>query len=180
MRTRVGYAGGTKENPTYRSLGDHTETLQIDYDPTGISYEKLLELFWNSHSPESRPWSRQYMSILFCHNEDQAELAQGSKEAEEKRRGKKIYTEIRPAQPFYLAETYHQKYYLQSNRELLREYLSFYPDARDFINSTSAARTNGYIRGEGSLAALQKEMDLLGLSEQGQKNLLDIVRSYRK
>lgn len=73
IRTRVGYAGGSKENPTYYSLGDHSETIQIDYDPTQISYGQLLEVFWNSHNPTYEPWSRQYMSIIFYHSEDRGD-----------------------------------------------------------------------------------------------------------
>ena len=53
VRTRVGYAGGMKINPTYYDLGDHTETIQIDYDPAKITYEKLLDVFWDSHNPYS-------------------------------------------------------------------------------------------------------------------------------
>ena len=67
IRTRVGYAGGTKKNPAYHNLGDHTETIQIDYDPTKISFEKLLETFWDSHNPAQRSWSRQYMSVHVHH-----------------------------------------------------------------------------------------------------------------
>ena len=55
VRTRVGYAGGTTENPTYRNIGDQNETIQIEYDPTQISYEELLDMFWRSHVPEYRP-----------------------------------------------------------------------------------------------------------------------------
>ncbi len=51
IRTRVGYAGGSEENPTYYDLGGHTETVEIDYDPTRISYEELLAIFWDSHNP---------------------------------------------------------------------------------------------------------------------------------
>ena len=75
IRTRVGYAGGAKENPTYHNLGDHTETLQIDYDSSKISYEKLLELFWEEHDPTSRSWSRQYKAVVFYHDEEQKRLA---------------------------------------------------------------------------------------------------------
>ncbi|WP_077713806.1 peptide-methionine (S)-S-oxide reductase [Desulforamulus ferrireducens] len=178
MRTRVGYAGGTKENPTYRDLGDHTETLQIDYDPNEISYEQLLDIFWQSHNPESRPWSTQYMSIIFYHNEEQAKLAQRYKEFEEERLGKKIYTEIRPYDKFYLAEDYHQKYYLQLQKDLLKEYIRLYPKTIDFINSTSAARVNGYVRGEGTLANLVNEIESYGLSEKGRRRLVEIVKSY--
>jgi len=61
-RTRVGYAGGSTSSPTYRNIGDHTETIQIDYNPKEISHEELLDVFWRSHSPEVKSWSRQYMS----------------------------------------------------------------------------------------------------------------------
>jgi len=54
IRTRVGYAGGSTNNPTYYNLGDHSETVQIDYDPTRISYEELLEVFWDSHNPTTQ------------------------------------------------------------------------------------------------------------------------------
>ena len=75
VRTRVGYAGGTKKNPTYHDLGDHSETVQMDYDPTVISYTKLLDVFWDSHDPSLPSDSKQYMSIIFYHNDKQKELA---------------------------------------------------------------------------------------------------------
>ena len=71
VRTRVGYCGGSKPNPTYRSMGDHAETIQIDFDPTRITYEQLLELFWTSHNPCRSAWSRQYMSAIFYEGEQQ-------------------------------------------------------------------------------------------------------------
>ena len=79
VRTRVGYTGGTKKNPTYYSLGNHTETLQIDYDPTQLSYEALLALFWDSHNPTNRAWSAQYKAAIFAHNAEQVALAEASK-----------------------------------------------------------------------------------------------------
>ena len=161
-------------------MGDHTETLQIDYDPSEISYEQLLDLFWQSHHPESRPWSTQYMSIIFYHNEEQANLAQKYKEFEAERLGKKIYTEIRPYASFYLAEDYHQKYYLQQQRDLVKEYVRFYPKTIDFINSTSAARVNGYVRGEGTLTTLVNEIETFGLSEKGRHQLAEIVKGFGK
>ena len=111
VRTRVGYAGGAKANPTYYALGDHAETIQIDYDPTRISYEELLNVFWESHNPTSPSWSRQYMSAIFYHNEEQQRLAQDTKARQEAKLGTKIYTEIVPYTQFYLAEDYHQKYH---------------------------------------------------------------------
>ncbi|SHK58724.1 peptide-methionine (S)-S-oxide reductase [Desulforamulus aeronauticus DSM 10349] len=152
--------------------------MQIDYDPAEISYEQLLDLFWQSHNPASRPWSRQYMSIIFYHNNEQANLAQKYKEFAAERLGKKIYTEINPYEHFYLAEDYHQKYYLQLKRDLVKEYALFYPNTIDFINSTSAARVNGYVRGAGTITSLIKEIESLGLSEKGKHELVETVKSF--
>ncbi len=175
IRTRVGYAGGTKENPTYYSLGDHSETIQIDYDPTQISYKQLLDVFWASHNPIYEPWSRQYMSIIFYHNEEQKRLATETKESEEARLGRDIFTEIVPFSKFYLAEDYHQKYYLRRESALMEEFSAIYPATEDFIASTAAARVNGYVGGYGILATLEEEPSIFGLSEAGIKRLLEIA-----
>jgi peptide methionine sulfoxide reductase MsrA len=65
IRTRVGYAGGTKADPSYHSLGDHSETVEVVYNPEVVSYESMLKVFWESHNPVNRSWSRQYMSAIF-------------------------------------------------------------------------------------------------------------------
>ena len=177
----MGYAGGEKLDPTYYSLGDHTETLQLDYDPARISYEALLEIFWNSHNPARQAWNRQYMSALFYHNAGQQELALETKARQEAGRrgkilGRKIYTEILPAGPFYRAEDYHQKYLLQRRGELMQEYRAIYPNFVDLVDSTAATRVNGYVGGYGSLAALETELDSLGLSPAGREKLVRMVR----
>ena len=173
MRTRVGYAGGSKADPTYRDLGDHSETIQIDYDPTLISYQELLDVFWSSHNPAARPFSRQYASIIFYHNEEQQRLAEASRDREAASRGRAIYTEIVPFDRFYLAETYHQKYRLQQVPDLLNEYRAIYPQDEGFINSTAVARVNGYLGGYGTQTALQAEIEDLGLSPRAQQGLLE-------
>jgi peptide-methionine (S)-S-oxide reductase len=174
IRTRVGYAGGTEKNPTYHALGDHTETIQIDYDPAVISYEKLLDVFWDSHDPTvSEP--RQYMSLIFYHNEGQKKTAFKSRSLEESRIRNRIVTEIRPAGVFYLAEDYHQKYRLRMERDLVGEFSVMYPAAEGFVNSTAAARVNGYLDGYGSLADLQGDLPGLGLSLAARDRLIRIV-----
>jgi peptide-methionine (S)-S-oxide reductase len=178
VRTRVGYAGGSTDNPTYRDLGDHSETIQIEYDPTQISYQELLDIFWSSHSPIARPWSRQYASIIFYHNQEQKRLAEASMEREADSRGKPIYTDIVPFAQFYLAETYHQKYRLQQVPALLREFRALYPQDDEFINSTATARVNGYLGGYGTLAALRADIEDLGLSPAAQQELLDRVSHH--
>jgi peptide-methionine (S)-S-oxide reductase len=176
IRTRVGYAGGTKENPTYHRLGDHSETLQIDFDPTVVTYEKLLEIFWQSHDPASRSWSRQYASLILFHDEEQGRLALASKEGLEKKRHVKILTGIVPYTTFTLAEGCHQKYYLQNTRDVAREYRAIYPADRDFVNSTATARANGYAGGYGTLAVFDKEAPGLGLSPEGVRTLREFAK----
>ncbi len=180
IRTRVGYAGGTTKNPTYYNLGDHTETIQIDYDPAQISYAELLDVFWDSHSPTSRPWSRQYMSIVFYHDEEQKSLATETRDRQEVMRGKAIFTEIVPASEFYLAEDYHQKYRLRQVPEVEQVFKAIYFDSDDFVNSTAAARVNGYLGGYGTFEALEAELESLDMSPEAKKKLLAILRTLNR
>jgi peptide-methionine (S)-S-oxide reductase len=180
IRTSVGYSGGKKKNPTYHSLGDHSESIRIDYDPSEISYEKLLEIFWSSHNPTQRPWSTQYKAAVFYHNEEQKKLAMESRDRETARRNSEIATEIVPATEFYRAEAYHQKHRLRQDRELMKEFEAMYPSDDDFANSTAAARVNGYLDGYGTPETLEKELDGLGLSPEANKTLMDIVRNRKK
>ena len=174
VRTRVGYSGGQKENPTYRSIGDHSETLQIDFDPTRISYQKLLDIFWHEHDPTHRAWSPQYKSVIFYHDETQQKLALETKAIEKSRRNKKIQTEILPFDKFYLAEDYHQKYQLRQRRQLMTEFKVTYPREIYFVNLTAAARVNGHVGGHGEPEEIAANIESLGLSAAAQKRLLEI------
>ena len=175
VRTRVGYAGGTTENPTYANIGDHSETIQIEYDPSQVSYEQLLDVFWSSHNPTRRSWSRQYASIIFYHDEEQRRLAEETKERQAARAQGEILTEIVPAGEFTPAEAYHQKYRLRQSPAFMGEFSAIYPHDDDFAASTSAARVNGYLGGHGTCEGLRGEVDSLGLSAEGGERLLEIV-----
>jgi peptide-methionine (S)-S-oxide reductase len=105
-------------------------------------------------------------------------MAEASKARQEAELGRTIYTEIIPFSEFYLAEDYHQKYYLRQERALAREFQRIYPDLEDFVNSTAVTRANGYVAGNGSLDQLQAELDNLGLSPQAKQTLLDIASRY--
>jgi methionine-S-sulfoxide reductase len=174
IRTRVGYAGGTTEYPTYHNIGDHSETIQIDYDPTQVTYEELLDVFWESHRPDFQG-SRQYRSAILYHNEQQRQIAVVSKEHQEADIGGKLFTAIEPFQAFTLAEDYHQKYDLRQNKTLLQAYQEIYPDMDDFVNSTAVTRVNGYVAGHGSAEQARAELELLGLSEEARDALQRIV-----
>ena len=121
------------------------------------------------------PWSRQYASIIFYHNEAQQRLALETGNQLETRLKGKVFTEVIPYTGFYLAEDYHQKYYLRRVPELINQFKAIYPATPDLVASTAAARVNGYIGGNGTLEALQKEIDILGLSPHERQKLLDIV-----
>lgn len=177
VRTRVGYAGGTKAAPTYHSLGDHAETIQIDYDPARISYGDLLDIFWQSHDPSARAWSKQYMAAVFYHGEEQKKMAEESRDRLASAAGKPIHTQILPLKAFYLAEEYHQKYRLRREKNLLREFERIYPVTGDLVDSTAAARVNGYLGGYGTSADLKADIHRLGLSDNAGRYLLKVVES---
>jgi peptide-methionine (S)-S-oxide reductase len=173
VRTRVGYAGGTTEDPTYTSIGDHTETVEIEFDPSVIGYADLLDVFFGAHRPESVPWCDQYRNVVFTHGEDQRVLAEQKRDEIEAELGLTIHTAIEEAGPFYQAEDYHQKYQLQHFGELMAEFEAMYPSFDDLVRSTAAARVNGYIPGNGTLEQLEVEIDGFGLSPAGKVLLLD-------
>ena len=175
IRTRVGYAGGRKDAPTYHSMGDHTETVQVDYDPERITYTQLLDIFWKSHKPTARLWSRQYMNAVFYHNEQQRRLAMASKATVEQKIGRSVKTEVAPLRSFTMAEDYHQKYILKGHDDLEHEMSRIYPHHQDFVDSTAASRLNGYAGGNGSRDQLSREIESLGLSVEGKKVLTEMV-----
>ncbi len=119
--TLVGYTGGSLENPTYKDVctdtTGHAEAVEVEYDPAKLSYDKLLEVFWENHDPtqlnrQGPDFGKQYRSAIFFHDAEQEAAAKASKEALEKSRhySKPIMTQIVPAVKFYEAEDYHQQY----------------------------------------------------------------------
>ncbi len=120
--TKVGYIGGQLPNPTYEEVctdkTGHAEAVEVEYDPDEISYEVLLDVFWNNHNPttlnrQGPDVGIQYRSAIFYHNDEQKEIAEKSKQTIEKsgQFENPIVTEIVPTLTFYEAEEYHQKYF---------------------------------------------------------------------
>jgi len=118
------------------------------------------------------------MSILFYHNEEQKIVAEETKHKQEELLKRKVATVLQPYGNFYIAEDYHQKYYLQLHRNIAEEYKKLLGGMENFINSTATARVNGYIKGYGTLEALQQELPSLGLSAASEKKLIQIVEGY--
>jgi len=157
-------------------LGDHTETIQIDYDPEVITYAEILDLFWTWHNPTASQWSRQYMSILFYYDEVQKKEISESISRLEQKLNSTVNTEVMAFSKFYLAEDYHQKYYLQNEQDLAYEILAYYQEFDDFVNSTAAARLNGIIGGYVDHDLLKEELPTYGLSSRG----LEILQRYTR
>jgi len=121
LSTVVGYTGGTPENPTYQAVctgnTGHSEAVEIQYDDSKVSYDQLLDVFWQSHDPttlnrQGPDIGTQYRSAIYFHDSTQALKAEASKKRLEEsgRFSRPIVTEITPASHFYQAEEYHQQY----------------------------------------------------------------------
>ena len=119
INTAAGYIGGSLSNPSYKQVctdkTGHAEAVEVIYDPQKISYEQLLDIFWNMHDPttlnrQGPDFGTQYRSAIFYHNDSQKQLAQASKQ--KLMQTKKVVTQIVPAGIFWPAEEYHQ-FYLQ-------------------------------------------------------------------
>ena len=119
--TRVGYIGGQTKNPTYKDVctdgTGHAEAVEVTYDPTKLSYDQLLDVFWENHDPtqlnrQGPDWGTQYRSAIFFHSPEQQAAAKASKEKLEAshRFSKPVVTQIVSAETFYEAEDYHQQY----------------------------------------------------------------------
>ncbi len=117
----AGYEGGHTANPTYKDvctdLTGHAEVVEVEYDPTKVGYDRLLDIFWNSHDPtqvnrQGPDSGTQYRTVIFYHTPEQEQAARASKAKLEvsKKFRRPIATEIVPAQTFYRAEEYHQQY----------------------------------------------------------------------
>lgn len=115
-----GYAGGTVANPSYKQVctgsTGHAEVVQIEYDPTVVTYGKILDHFWEAHDPttmnrQGADVGTQYRSIILYHDEKQKEIAEKSREAAAKKFSTPVVTEIKPLTAFYKAEVDHQDYY---------------------------------------------------------------------
>jgi len=121
VSTRVGYMGGRTDNPTYRDVCSHTtghaEVVEVTFDPAVVSYDRLLDVFWDEHDPTSvnrqgPDIGDQYRSVVFYHNEAQKNAAIRSKErlSASGRYSRPVATGIEPASTFWMAEDYHQQY----------------------------------------------------------------------
>ncbi len=133
-KVESGYSGGKVKNPTYREvcsgLTGHAEVIQITFDPMLVSFEKLLEIFWNTHDPttlnrQGADEGTQYRSVIFYHSEEQKRIAElYRKQLQDAGTYKDpIVTEVSPLMNYYPAEGYHQNYFMQNQNQGYCEYI---------------------------------------------------------
>ena len=128
LKVESGYSGGFVENPSYKEVTEgntgHAEVIQIVYDPEKLSFDELLEVFWQTHAPttlnrQGNDVGPQYRSAIFYHNAEQKDKAEAYKKAldESKAFNDPIVTEITPFNKFFVAENYHQDYYVNNGSQ---------------------------------------------------------------
>ncbi len=119
LSTAVGYEGGKTDNPSYKDVctdrTGHAEVVEVDYDPAKVSFDALLDVFWENHNPttlnsQGPDYGSQYRSAIFYHDDAQHTSAEASKQRWQPKFKKPIVTEIVSAQTFFRAEEYHQQY----------------------------------------------------------------------
>ena len=166
MRTRVGYCGGSKPNPTYHSLGDHSEAIQIDFDPKVIGYAQLVKEALAQGNFGGAAYSRQYRSVIFYHSLEQKEIAE------------KVCPSVESVGVFTRAEDYHQKYYLQQSN-VVKDFYAMFPDDAAFTDATATMRANAIVGGYLPKQQVQSLLPALGVSESTQKSLLNMAGQFQ-
>lgn len=181
MRTRVGFAGGTKDNPTYRQLGDHTETVEMDFDSCIVSLETILNVFWSYHNPVNINdyKGQQYRSlVLFRDPIQHSVIREVMRTSEEQGKGK-LDTEVAPYTGFYLAEDRHQKYYLKRYPDAIKKLRTFFPTDEELTNATLAARLNGLAKGYTNLEKIINEIRTWQVSREEQEEIIHLIKRIK-
>jgi peptide-methionine (S)-S-oxide reductase len=149
------------------------EAIEVDYDPSKVSYRELLDVFWSSHDPLRKAYRRQYASAIFFRTPEEKDAAEATA-ASFARGESRPTTEIVPFERFTLAEDYHQKYRLRGVAWLDGILKLAYPDLRDYVGSTAATRLNAWLDGEGS--PTEAEIADLGFDAEETRSLRSLLR----
>lgn len=153
----MGYAGGTTPHPTYRRIGDHSEAVQVDFDPSVVRYEALLAVFTSAHNPCARGSSTQYRSAIFAHDDAQRAAAEAALARHAAGHGA-VHTRVERFTGFTVAEDYHQKYTLRATPAVLHEIEARYADQAALRESPVAMRLNAWLAGDGDAATFEADL----------------------
>jgi len=139
IRTRVGYAGGATDAPTYHDIGDHSEAVQVDYDPERLSFGDVVDVAIENHSVRTQPRDRQYQHVICYESAEQRAVVEDRLDA---LTVDHVRTRVEPLDAFHPAETYHQKYHLRSKRAIRSAFEDAGYDATAIRESPAAAKLN--------------------------------------
>lgn len=185
MLTRVGYTGGSTPNPTYRELGDHTETVQLRFDKDIISFTTIIRTFWDHHNPSNINGykGRQYQSLLYYRDASQLAAIEAELARREREGLGRPDTEIAAYAEFHPAEERHQKYYVKRFPNAVAALESLYPgmsgEPSPWQDSTIAARLNGIAKGYLNMEQLKMEIGTWGLAEERRYEMLKEISTIR-
>lgn len=181
ISTRTGYAGGKLEGPTYRQMGDHSESVELYFDPGLISYEELLRIFWRHHTPEviNDYKGRQYRSLLLYSGENQRKAALDVSQELASASGRAPATELLPFEAFYPAEDRHQKYYLKRFPDAMGKLEQHFASLEHLQRSTLAARLNGLAKGFTNRERILLELQQWDVSGEEKERIQRLITSIR-
>ncbi|RJE84392.1 peptide-methionine (S)-S-oxide reductase [Paenibacillus sp. 1011MAR3C5] len=179
--TRVGYAGGKTDKPSYREMGDHTECVQLEFDSGKVAFEELVAIFWERHQPININGykGRQYQSLLVYENERQRAAIERVLHNRERSGLGRPETDIVPCSAFYVAEERHQKYYLKRYPQAIEALSARYPSPSQLQDSTIAARLNGLAKGYTSMERIKNEIEAWQISDGERSDILSLISSIR-
>ncbi|WP_240548436.1 peptide-methionine (S)-S-oxide reductase [Paenibacillus lignilyticus] len=181
-RTRVGFAGGTTDNPPRSGhAGDHTEMVEIEFDPAVARLETILNLFWNNHNPANinNYRDRLYNSLILYRDEAQLSVIQ---EVMNNRgeQGKGVpETECMPYTVFYPAEDRHQKYFLKRYPDAIAKLRTLFPTEDELTRATLAARLNGIAKGFANMDQIIHEIRTWKISHEEQEEIIDLIKQIK-
>jgi len=175
IRTRVGYTGGDSLTPSYDNLDNHIEVIEVDYNPSLISYEQLIQKYFELYNGTERPYSLRVKSVIFYRSDDEYEIASKVKADYVHSIKQGVYTEIDPIDVFFLAEDKHQLSYLKQEISLYNEIKQIFPNNNQELLSILASKLNGIIAGYGSEGQISDILSKSALSEASINRVMDIL-----
>lgn len=177
VRTRVGFAGGNTANPTLLRPGNHAQVVEIHFDPMVVTFQQLLHIFWGSHDGTETGLVSHWSLILVVHDGQRRRAASFLSLQQAKIR-QRIATRILPMTEFHEAELKYQRYFLQQNRVLLRQF-SAWPTQR-FVNSWRTTKINSVLAGHGTAHDLSRHVGKMGLDKSGIAELTKAAAAARE
>jgi peptide-methionine (S)-S-oxide reductase len=180
-RTRTGFAGGTTDNPHTRHAGDHTEVVDIEFDPEIVSLETILNVFWSSHNPVNinNYRERLYQSLVLYRDPAQREVIQAVMKSREERGNGMPDTEVASYAGFYPSEARNQKFYLKRFPDAIAKLKTLFAADEELADSMLAARLNGLAKGYTNMEKIIEEIRTWPISAEEQEAIIRLLKGIK-